>query len=528
MKKIIFSAILFPVCVWAQNTLSPVSVNVFKNGTYFIVKEGNVNAEKGTWKMESPKSPLLSTFWLTTSKDFKISRIDFKDDTIKISRTIKQGLDALPLSKGKKVKISYAVTNSQLSPVREVSGILQDYFKDTYTLKITTNDGFTLFLTTNQILELYVEGKTDDKYKADSLTRVGIITFNKPATDIPLKLTYMSGGIQWIPSYNIKLIDDKTLQLEMKALVENFSETLSNVDLTLTVGAPQFKYGTQVDYFALNYYTGIAGGGGISNRSNTYLYSNSITSGLAPMMMKSEESLGENNSTDWSNYDPYSTTGEKSNDLFKYRIGKVSLLKNTKSSFSIFSAAVPYADIYEVTINDIISFASTRYINNNPDQHFDVYHSLKLTNSTLNPFTTAPVFIQDEKLEPLAQDEIKYTPKGGTVKVQLSKSPDVYVSNIEEQNKKDDNAKTYNKVSYSKVTIKGSIPIQNLQDKTISLNISKYINGTIIAASDEGKINIPGKYNGLNPVSSAEWTITLKPNENKTITYTYEVYVYNN
>jgi hypothetical protein len=80
---------------------------------------------------------------------------------------------------------------------------------------------------------------------------------------------------------------------------------------------------------------------------------------------------------------------------------------------------------------------------------------------------------------------------------------------------------------YSKVTIKGSIPVENLQDKAISLNVSKYINGHILDVSDNGKINIPGKYTGLNPSSNAEWTIELKPNEKKTITYTYEVYVYN-
>jgi hypothetical protein len=471
--------------------------------------------------MESPKNPLLSTFWLTTTKDFKINRIDFKDDTIKIQRSIKNGLEALPTCKGKKIKILYAVANSQTTPVREVSGILQEYFNETSTLKINTTDGYTLFLTTNQILELYIEGKTEDKFKADSLTRVGLVSFNKSG-EVPLKLTYMSTGMQWIPSYNIKLIDDKTLQIEMKALVENFSESLKNVDLTLTVGAPQFKYGTQVDYFALNYYTGTSSTYNYKNY-NTYLYSNSIQtmSAKAPMMEEADANY------DWNNYESYSTAGEKSNDLYKYRIGKVNLPMNTKSSFSIFSASIPYTNIYEVNVGDVVSFANTRQIINNPEQRFDVYHSLKLHNTTGNPFTTAPVFVQDEKLEPLAQDEIKYTPIGGNCKVQLSRSPDVYVSNTEEQVKKDDNAKTYNKVVYSKVTIKGTIPIENLQDKSITLNVSKYITGTIISVSDDGKINVPGKYNGLNPASNAEWTINLKANEKKTITYTYEVYVYN-
>ncbi len=519
MKILALLLLMFPIISFAQSDITPVSINVFKNGTYFIVKEGSVNVDKGIWKMESPKNPLLSTFWLTTTKDYKINRIDFKDDTIKVNRTVKNWADILPVSKGKKIKVVYIVNNSQTTPAREVSGVLQDFYKDYSTIKLGTSDGFTLFLITSQIIELFVEGKTEEKFKADSLTRVGIVSFNKDG-NVPLKLSYMSTGMQWIPSYNIKLIDDKSLQLEMKALVENFSESLKNVDLTLTVGAPQFKYGTQVDYFALNYYTGTPGV--YTYNHYNYLYSNApqTLSGASRMEADGEQ-------YDWNNYTVYNTVGEKSNDLYKYRIGKVSLPMNTKSSFSIFSATVPYSDIYEVSVNDVVNFAGTRQINNNPEQRFDVYHSLKITNNTTNPFTSAPVFVQDEKLEPLSQDEIKYTPKGGTVKVQLSRSPDIYVSNSEEQIKKDDNAKTYNKVMYSKVTIKGSIPIENLQDKAINLNVSKYINGNIISASDDGKMNIPGKYNGLNPNSNAEWTISLKPNEKKTITYVYEVYVYN-
>lgn len=521
MKKILLILALLPAYCLAQNELKPVSLNIFKNGTYFIVKEGAVSAEKGNWRMESPKNPLLSTFWLTTGKDYKISRVDFKDDTIKINRTIKNWADILPVSKGKKIKIAYVLTNTQNSALRELSGTLLDYYKDNSTIKLSTADGFTMFLTTNQIVELSVEGKTDEKYKTDSLTRVGIVNFNKSGTDIPLKLTYMSTGIQWIPSYNLKVIDDKLIQIEMKALVENFSESLKNVDLTLTVGAPQFKYGSQPDYLALNFYTGTSQ---TVSYSQGYLYNNSGV----PAMQGMYEGMDKNSRTyDWQDFTTYSTDGEKSNDLYKYRIGNVSLAMNTKSSFSIFSASIPYSDIYEVSIGDVVNFAGTRYINNNPDQRYDVYHSFKLMNTTSNPFTTAPAFIQDEKLEPLAQDEIKYTPKGGHVKVQLSRSPDIYVGNTEEQSNKTDNAKTYNKVVYSKVTIKGSIPVENLQDKAISLNISKYINGHILDVSDNGKINIPGKYTGLNPSSNAEWTIELKPNEKKTITYTYEVYVYN-
>jgi hypothetical protein len=155
-----------------------------------------------------------------------------------------------------------------------------------------------------------------------------------------------------------------------------------------------------------------------------------------------------------------------------------------------------------------------------------VYHALRLTNSYNTPLTTAPVFIQDENLNPLAQDQLNYTPVGGKVKIQLAKSPDIVIGNTEEETDRAERAKKVNNNFYSKVTIKGSIKIENLQNKAIQLNATKRINGLITKASDGGKIQKPGKYAGINSNTSAEWDLKIAEGETKTINYEYEVFVF--
>ena len=56
-------------------------------------------------------------------------------------------------------------------------------------------------------------------------------------------------------------------------------------------------------------------------------------------------------------YYDYSTAGEKTNDLYMYKVGNVSLPKQSKTSFQIFSAKIPYEDVYEVSLGDIGNYS---------------------------------------------------------------------------------------------------------------------------------------------------------------------------
>src|SRR5436190_19032091 len=67
----------------AQDKLKATSINIFKNGTYFVVKEGDVNIKNNKWSFAAPTNPLLGTIWFTTIKDVNLKRIDYSNDTIK-------------------------------------------------------------------------------------------------------------------------------------------------------------------------------------------------------------------------------------------------------------------------------------------------------------------------------------------------------------------------------------------------------------------------------------------------------------
>jgi ATP-binding cassette subfamily F protein 3 len=55
---------------------------------------------------------------------------------------------------------------------------LLDYFPETYTTKLKTEDGNTLFITSSSILEFTIEGNVEEYLKTDSIGRVGKVYFN--------------------------------------------------------------------------------------------------------------------------------------------------------------------------------------------------------------------------------------------------------------------------------------------------------------------------------------------------------------
>ncbi|MEI7801449.1 MAG: hypothetical protein WCI97_02270, partial [Bacteroidota bacterium] len=495
-------------------------VNIFKNGTYFIAKESKVNGDVA--KFPVPTGPLQSTYWIYTTKENKINRIDVLTDTVKVSRKPASLTDYILANKGKKASITY--TFGQGSTSKTAEGIIRDFSFNM--LKLEDVAGHSVFINTSNILEFSLNDKENAKLTTDSTMRIAKVYFKQSVTDEPVLLSYMSSGIQWLPSYSIRLMDGGKMQLEMKALIENYSEGISDADVVLTVGKPQMLYGVTVDPIANDYFTGGSGGYTVNP---VYNYGSYAQTTAAPTAMYDNSIVSEEKSLEGYAGDVnylYNTEGEKTNDLYIYKLGKVSLPKNTKSSFSIFSSTLGYEDLYEVNINDYVNFYSTQNIQKDNDNYFDVYHSLRITNSTNFPFTTAPVFVQDEKLNPLAQDQIKYTPKGSKVKVQLSKAVDVQVKGDETELSRSDNLKKFNNAQYRKVTIKGTVHLENLQDKNIKLCVTKSIMGEITEVSDSGVITKPGKFSGLNPNTSSEWNIELSGNQKKDITYTYDVWIY--
>lgn len=511
MKHLLIAiTILVAQIAVGQNSLPVRKVTIFKNSTALLVKEGTLPIRAGVVSMPVPDKVLLGSYFIGTSKENSVKNIVFKNDTLRKTGRSQAIWQYLAGNLNKPVVVSYS---PEEGIDKTLSGKVVSYDLYTGMLKFLTDAGKTTIMHVGKIYQADFKEDPSSTYLADSLLRLMVLKPEKTAAELSLQEIYMTADINWMPSYFLKLKDTKTARLEMKALVENFAENISDAEVELVVGAPQMRYSNQLDPMTYDYMTANIGDrSGALDRN--YMQSNALTT---TMMAKSEAvSAGYFEES-------FTTEGEKTGDMYIYKLGKVSLAKESKGSYPIFANTIEYKDKYEGTIYDITNFYNNRFVNEE-EQRFDVFHSLEIKNISGVPLTTASIMVINEKDQFLAQDELKYTPVNASTDIRLSKAIDLIMKNVEEEQNRVDNAKKIGKSNYSKVILKGEVVIENFQKNEVSVVVKKNVNGTVNSSSDGGSVSRNKNYSYINPSSDIKWEVKLAAGQKKTLTYIYEVF----
>lgn len=510
MKRIFIAPLLLGViALHAQSPLNTKKVTVFKNATALVVKEGTAPVKNGNAVLPIPDQALFGTYFIGTGKDNSVKNIVFRNDTIKKQSESKTVQQYLAGNINKMVTISYSPTQGV---DKSITGKVVNYDLRNGILKFVTDKGNSLILNEGSIYQADFKEDPSGFYLGDSIKRMIVLRPDKPADNMNLQEVYMTGGINWLPSYYLRLKDDKNARIEMKATLENEVEDLKDAEVELVVGAPQMKYSGMADPMTYDYITISAGDAPSALR---YRMSNAaVTQSMSYESAKLADTYFE---------ESFNTDGEKAGDMYIYKLGKVTLPKKAKGVYPIFAGNVEYKDKYEGAIYDITNFYNTRYVGDD-ERNFDIFHSLELKNTSSVPFTTASIMVVNEKDQFIAQDELKYTQAGSSSSIRLSKAIDIVMKNTEEEKSREDNAKKIGKQIFSKVTLKGTINIANYQDKEVTITITKNLNGTVTATKDGAKVTAKrSAYNSQNPSTDIKWEVKLAANEKKDLNYEYEV-----
>lgn len=542
--SLVLSSLSMPAAVEKEKPLptlitKPTTIAIFKNGLAFFIREGEVTL-KDKWAVTEhvPKATLGSLWIGSLDKEAQLEEVIGFFDEVKSETEAITFQELLKANIGKKAII---MTNKVIEgiiksvpenrlPAQE--GILLPSQYGSRRIQpqgaiiaiISTKDR-DIAINKNSISWIEFPGKYSAKILSkgkEKRIKFKIATRKKKAK---LSLSYLQKGISWIPSYLVNIEDPKKARITMKATLINDIENLENVDAFFVVGYPNFIYADILSPMALDqalnqFVTSLESGG--RSRGEYSRLANvmrqSVSAGYMDQSRAQPLDYG---------YDAIKgVPGASDEDLFLYNKKGIHLKKGERAYYHIFSGIVDYKHIYEWNVPDTINVDPRGYQRSGqqPKEREQVWHSIKLTNSTAYPWTTAPA-LTVTGWKPLAQDIINYTPRSTKTNLKLTVATDIKTNRHEYETERQRDVRLY-RSSYDLVTVKGELYIKNAKSKAVTMEIKKKVTGEVLEASHKGKIDkVAEGLRGVNFNSYISWEIPVKAGEEIEVIYTYKVYI---
>jgi len=231
----------------------------------------------------------------------------------------------------------------------------------------------------------------------------------------------------------------------------------------------------------------------------------------------------------------FTSTGEElqgvqEEDLFLYSRKNVTLAKGERATYNVFSDTVSCQHIYEWTVEDqprVDGFGNAQNVNSASDRGAkdNVWHSLRLKNTTKFPWTSAPTMVISGT-RPLSQDTVPYTPKSASSNLKLTVATDIRASHEENEVERQKEIQRRRNYNYDQVTVEGKLTIKNYKSKEVRLSVTDKVRGTVESQSDAGKADKLAEAIAVdNPLTRMTWEVTLKAGEERVIKYRYKVWL---
>jgi hypothetical protein len=494
--------------VWKPRTRS---VAVFKNGLGFFLREGEVKLRDGWCVAENVPPAAFGTLAIYDCDENEVvdvvgsgpgEVVEFDGrDAPKDSTARKARLEA---SKNLKVELRYERKGQEHTAAGKLVSVGPEFvvLESEGNSFAAPTDGITRMQVLELPLRVHVAREKDAAAAAGS----------------KLGMAYLRQGITWIPEYTLKVLDDDTAELTLRGTIVNEAEDLIHSDVHLVVGVPHFVHTGYMAPLAVGQMIRTIGAAvtsavpsAVTNQmmNRAALVSNAYR---APQFNQPE---AVNQPVPSGGGDLNRALGElpqmggaAATDYTVYTKKDLTLRMGEKAIVTLFTRKIHFGHIYRWS----------------PPGEME--HSLVLNNQTDTAWTTGPCLALSAE-RPLSEDLLKYTPKGGRGELPVTAA--INIAHEKSESEIDRKLKAHspaNEVYLDLVTLEGKLQIRNYEKRTVELIITTPIPGKPITASAGGTISVdPSKLQLLERSGSVRWTLELKPDEEKTLTYQYERYV---
>lgn len=513
-----------------------VAVAAFKNGLAFVVRQGEIPLSSGTGRIAPIPEATLGSLWLSpTTPGSKIDEVVAYRYGIASQQPIPSIGAILQANPGKTVTITYQTKEytGELVGLRNSAHASAEPLQASPLPISPSREDYVLLRMDKRLLAIPVAGISmatfpDDAVLRETTQRQGqALRFKVTGNSQSEKLTvgYLEHGIGWTPSYLVSLGGNKTAHITMQALVTNDAEDIRDADLYFVVGVPNFAYSNILSPMSLqqslvDY---------LQNEERDRKSFDSLSNALSGQMIALENapraaaiSLTPSVSD---------MSGAPEEDLFLYQRSNVSLEKGERATYNVFSGSVACEHLYSWEVKDPPRVdAYGNVISNNSysadaSQADSVWHTIRLKNTTSFPWTSAPALVVSGD-RPISQDTLPYTPKGASSILRITVATDIRAAHEEREVTRQRDLTHRRGYSYDLVTVEGRLTVKNYKTTDVQLSIGETLRGKVESQSDQGKtVELAEGIESDNPNSRLTWEFTMKPGEQRVVTYRYNIWV---
>jgi hypothetical protein len=568
-------------------------VAVFKDGHAFVTHVGQVAVTDGQAHIEHLPSPVLGTFWASGATEgvriTEVSASQVESEADRPALTIRDLLKAnvgahATIAENRPGEAGVHVYDAEILAIPEHETTEQTVIPASW--QYDPRWGQNIFVpqrtitTPKTVAGDVVLLKTEDGVRAVPVAHITDITFpDQPSTTIKLQekhgvlrlriegtdadsaevvMAYLQKGLRWIPEYALELGDDGQLRIRLQATLINELADLHDATVYLVVGVPSFVMAGELSPLALQQTARELGqyferSGGLNPQLRGALMSQSADLGGAYSYPAGAPPAAA------------ALPGEALvtgpvEDLFVYRLDKVSLKQGERMVVPVIAASAKYEDVYlwyipcappAEMLQQLSREERTLLARSSELAHLQ--HALRIRNESAVPWTTGPALVFRDG-RPLGQGLMNYTSVGNSSDVVITAAADIHTRRSDRQAGFTPDALQMQHRSYAQVDFEGKLTLTNYKDQTVHVEVCRAVLGQVDQAGQDGQItqlnwmedwsylpngqrgatlptpvwfwryDWPWWWSSLNGVGQITWTFELQPDEAKELTYAWHYF----
>lgn len=524
MRNTLFLLLLSTPFFLHAQTIPVRSVTIFKNGKAMVERSGKLPVENRRYTTRALPPALFGTYWAASASG-ELTRVFTTLDSLETSDPKASPVDILEKNKNQEARIWFHSFNNQPLEQQEGKFIrrLSNPAHSVYnSFLFQTTDGRFLYLQESTINRIEFKNEPAIAGVKKAAPRLEL-NFNSDKKEQEINLMYLSDSIGWTPVYRLELMGDTKARLSLRAEIANNSEDLGDAELRLAVGIPNFQF---ADQRSLLFNFQLFGNQPYYQNRREY-FSNALASQTASgqTLVSSQERA----------MDGAQDATSSAEDFFFYSVRPGPFPKFSRFQVPILEEAVETKHYFDCTLIKATPDLLRNYTSyqsysdqRNPDNAYRVNHYVEFKNKSKQPWTTGAVNLLSENkngLQPVSQSLLPYTAPGATCKVLVAQAPDIKVNHVEAVTERRENAVEFFLRQYDVAKVEGKVSVKNYKSEPATIKIHRSIVGKPLISEQEWKKQEENAYLWVNSAFEVEWEITLKPGEERSWKYDYEVLV---